>query len=296
VVEATEAAFAGVTVSRVLEGQAAFDLVVRYDPAVRESAESIRAALITTPSGARVPLEALADVVRDAAPNVISRENVQRKIVVMANVAGRDLGSVVGDMRKAIEGENLLPAGYFIEYGGQFESAEQASRTLALLGAAVLAGIFILLLLAFRSARDALLIMLNLPLALIGGVLGLYASGGVVSIATLVGFITLFGIATRNGVMLVAHIRHLVEHEGVRDFATAVRRGAEERLVPILMTALAAGLALIPLALSAGSPGSEIQAPMAIVILFGLLTSTALNAFVLPAFYLRFGFQERKNT
>jgi Cu/Ag efflux pump CusA len=131
--------------------------------------------------------------------------------------------------------------------------------------------------------------MINLPLALIGGVGGLYASGGVVSIATLVGFITLFGIATRNGVMLVAHIRHLMEHEGVRDPGAAVRRGAQERLIPILMTALAAGLALIPLALSAGAPGSEIQAPMAIVILFGLLTSTALNAFVLPALYLRFG-------
>jgi CzcA family heavy metal efflux pump len=289
VAEAVEAAFGGTTVSRVLEGQAAFDLVVRYDAASRESGEAVRAALIIMPSGARLPLHALADVTKDAAPNVISRENVQRKIVVMANVAGRDLGGVVGDIRRAIEREALLPAGYYIEYGGQFESAERASRRLALLGAAVLLGVFILLWLAFRSGRDAALIMINLPLALIGGVIGLYVSGGVVSIATLVGFITLFGIATRNGVMLVAHIRHLMEHEGVRDIAIAVRRGAEERLVPILMTALAAGLALIPLALSAGAPGSEIQAPMAIVILFGLLSSTALNAFVLPALYLRFG-------
>ena len=289
VAEAVETAFAGTTVSRVLEGQAGFDLVVRYHPAVRESAEAVRATLITTATGARLPLHALAEISKDAAPNVISRENVQRKIVVMANVSDRALGSVVADIRSAVERDAILPAGYFVEYGGQFESAEHASRRLALLGLAVVIGIFTLLWLAFRSARDVGLIMLNLPLALIGGVAGLYVSGGVISIATLVGFITLFGIATRNGVMLVAHIRHLMEHEGVSDLATAVRRGAEERLLPILMTALAAGLALIPLALSAGEPGSEIQAPMAIVILFGLLTSTALNAFVLPALYLRFG-------
>jgi Cu/Ag efflux pump CusA len=276
-------------VSRVLEGQAAFDLVVRYDDSARRSAEAVAGALITTASGARLPLHALAEVSKDAAPNVISRENVQRKIVVMANVAGRDLGSVVRDIRGAVEREAAIPTGYYVEYGGQFESAERASRRLALLGAAVLLGVFVLLSLAFRSGRDAALIMINLPLALIGGVAGLYASGGVISIATLVGFITLFGIATRNGVMLVSHIRHLVEHEGVRDAATAVRRGSEERLVPILMTALAAGLALLPLAISGGAPGSEIQAPMAVVILFGLSSSTALNAFVLPALYLRFG-------
>ncbi len=289
VAEVVETAFAGSTVSRVLEGQASFDLVVRYDAAARESAKSVGDALVTTPSGARLPLRALAEVSMDAAPNVISRENVQRKIVVMANVAGRDLGSVVGDIRRVVDRAAVLPAGYYIEYGGQFESAERASRRLALLGAVVVVGMFILLSLAFRSARDAALIMINLPLALVGGVAGLYVSGGVVSIATLVGFITLFGIATRNGVMLVAHIRHLMEVEGVTDAAAAVRRGAEERLVPILMTALAAGLALVPLAISAGSPGSEIQAPMAIVILFGLLSSTALNSFVLPALYLRFG-------
>ncbi|MFY9316648.1 MAG: efflux RND transporter permease subunit [Burkholderiales bacterium] len=289
VAEAVEAAFAGASVSRVVEGQAVFDLVVRYDPAARESDRTIRAALITTPAGARVPLEALAEVVKDASPNVIARENVQRKIVVMANVSGRDLGSVVGDIRDSVARRAVLPPGYYIEYGGQFESAERASARLAILGTAVVVGIFVLLSLAFRSARDALLVMVNLPLALIGGVIGLYASGGVVSIATLVGFITLFGIATRNGVMLVAHIRQLQEREGVADLATAVKRGAEERLIPILMTALAAGLALIPLALSAGAPGSEIQSPMAVVILFGLLSSTALNAFVLPALYLRFG-------
>ena len=170
-----------------------------------------------------------------------------------------------------------------------FESEAQASRQLLWLSFAVVVAIFFVLSSAFGSSRDGLLIMLNLPLALIGGVVGVYLASGVLSVASIVGFITLFGIATRNGIMLVSHIRHLQEHEGVSDFTTAVVRGAKERLVPILMTALAAGLALVPIALSAGQPGSEIQAPMATVILFGLLSSTALNMIVVPIVYARFG-------
>jgi Cu/Ag efflux pump CusA len=245
--------------------------------------------LVTTASGARLQLSALADIRNDRAPYSISRENVQRKMVVMANVAGRDLASVVEDIRRKVAAEVKLPPGYHVEYGGQFESAEEAARTLLLLGIVVVVGIFLLLYVAFHSARDALLVMLNLPLAVIGGVAGVFASGGVLSVAAIIGFITLFGIATRNGVMMVAHIRHLVEGEGVRDAAQAVKRGAEERLVPILMTALAAGLALVPLALAAGQPGSEIQSPMAVVILCGLASSTLLNMIVVPALYLRFG-------
>ena len=287
--DALETAYTGLPVSRVLQGQMSFDLVVRYDPAVRDNIEAVRTTLITTPSGARLPLSALADIRNDRGPYFISRENVQRKMVVMANVAGRDLKSVVDDMRAALEAKVKLPPGYHIEYGGQFESAEEASRTLLWLGTGVVAGIFLLLYLAFRSARDACLVMLNLPLALIGGVIGLHVAGGVLSVASIIGFITLFGIATRNGVMMVSHIRHLMEEEGVTELVAAVRQGAEERLVPILMTALAAGLALVPLALSAGQPGSEIQAPMAVVILFGLLSSTLLNMLVVPALYLRFG-------
>ncbi len=289
VAEALEAAFAGLPVSRVLEGQASFDLVVRFDPSVRQSVEAIQSTLITTPAGAQVPLSALAEVRRDRGPNLVSREDVQRKLVVMANVAGRDLQGVVEDLRSRVASDVRLPPGYYIEYGGQFESAAQARRVLALLGMAVVAGIYLLLHLAFRSARDALLVMLNLPLALIGGVAGMYVAGGVLSVATLVGLITLFGIATRNGVMLVSHVRHLREEEAVHDPVEAVVRGATERLVPILMTALAAGLALVPLALAAGAPGSEIQAPMAVVILFGLLSSTLLNMVVVPSLYLRFG-------
>ncbi|HEX9226781.1 MAG TPA: efflux RND transporter permease subunit [Arthrobacter sp.] len=287
--EAIEAAFAGVAVSSVLEGQNAIDLVVRYEPEVRASFEAVRATLITTANGAQLPLSALADVRRDVGPNQISRENVQRKIVVSANVAGRDLAAVVDEIRAGVKAQVRLPAGYHVEYGGQFESAAEAARTLLALGFVVTVGIFLLLYVAFRSVRDAALVMLNLPLALIGGIAGVYAAGGVLSVAALIGLITLFGIATRNGVMMVAHFHHLVEHEGVTSVIEAVKRGAMERLVPILMTALAAGLALVPLALAAGEPGSEIQAPMAIVILFGLISSTALNMVVLPALYLRFG-------
>jgi CzcA family heavy metal efflux pump len=287
--EAIEAAFAGLPVTRIQQGQASFDLAVRFDPAVRGNLDTIRATLITTPAGGRIPLSALADIRNDRAPYYISRENVQRKMVVMANVAGRDLAGVVDDIRNQVSERVKLPAGYHVEYGGQFESAEDAARTLMVLGIVVTAGIFLLLFVAFGTSRDALLVMLNLPLAMIGGVIGVFAAGGILSVASIIGFITLFGIATRNGVMMIAHIRYLVEHEGIRDPVLAVTRGAEERLVPILMTALAAGLALVPLALAAGQPGSEIQGPMAIVILFGLASSTVLNMVVVPALYLRFG-------
>jgi CzcA family heavy metal efflux pump len=287
--EALETAFQGKAVSRIFEGQTAFDLVVRYPREAKEDLDAVRATLLTTASGAQLPLHALADIQKTRGPDIISREDVQRKLVVMANVAGRDLAGVVNDIRQRVSDQVRLPSGYHIEYGGQFESAQEAARTLLILGMAVTAGIFLLLYVAFRSLRDALLIMLNLPLALVGGVIGVYAAGGVLSVASMIGFITLFGIATRNGVMLIAHIRHLWEREGVSDFREAVRRGAVERLIPILMTALAAGLGLAPLAFSGGEPGSEIQAPMALVILFGLLTSTVLNLFVVPALYLRFG-------
>jgi Cu/Ag efflux pump CusA len=182
-----------------------------------------------------------------------------------------------------------MPPGYRVEYGGQFESGQSASRRLLLLGVAVVAGLFMLLVLALGDQRDAWLVMVNLPLALIGGVVGVFLSGGVLSVASMIGFITLFGIATRNGIMLVTHFRHLIEVEGVTDLRAAVERGARERLIPILMTAMAAGLALIPLAAAGGRSGSEIQTPMAIVILCGLMTSTLLNMVVVPTMYVRYG-------
>lgn len=284
-----QTAFSGRPVSQVLEGQFAFPLVVRYRNQNSTDLESIRQTQIDTPAGVRIPLSAVADIREDRGPNFINRENVQRKIVVMCNVAGRDLRSVVNDVERRVQSSVQLPRGYYIEYGGQFESEASASQRLLWLGVAVVIGIFIILFTAFQSYRDALIIMFNLPLALIGGVVGVFVSGGVLSVASLVGFITLFGIATRNGVMLVSHVKHLIKEEGIHDLRPAVIRGASERLAPILMTALTAGLALIPVALGAGKPGSELQAPMAVVILFGLLSSTALNMIVVPVAYARFG-------
>jgi Cu/Ag efflux pump CusA len=289
VTEALQTARVGHAVGQILEGQVAFPLVVRYAPDESSDLDALGTTLIQTPDRRQIPLSTVATIQEDRGPNFVMRENVQRRIVVQSNVSGRDLRSVVNDIRDLV-GQNVkLPQGYHIEYGGQFESEAQASRQLLWLSLGVVTAIFFILSAAFGSSRDGLLIMLNLPLALIGGVVGVYLAGGVLSVASIVGFITLFGIATRNGIMLVSHIRHLQEHEGVTEFRTAVRRGATERLVPILMTALAAGLALVPIALSAGEPGSEIQAPMAMVIMCGLLSSTALDMVVVPLLYERFG-------
>jgi CzcA family heavy metal efflux pump len=289
VTESLQTARVGQTVGQVLEGQIAFPLVVRYELAEDADLSAIGDTRIQTPDGGQIPLSAVASLAPDRGPNFVMRENAQRRLVVQCNVAGRDLRSVVNDIQTRVAAGVALPQGYRIEYGGQFESEADASRQLLWLSLGVVAAIFFILSSAFGSARDGLLIMVNLPLALIGGVAGVYLAGGVLSVASIVGFITLFGIATRNGIMLVSHIKHLQTHEGVTDFRTAVVHGATERVVPILMTALAAGLALVPIALSAGEPGSEIQAPMAMVIMFGLLSSTALNMIVVPILYERFG-------
>ena len=289
VASALTAALSGTTVGQVIEGRNTFDMVVRYGDPAETSADTLREVLVDTPSGVKVPLKALARIYEDRGPNFISRENVQRKIVVMCNVADRDMAGVVEDIRAGIASQVDMPRGYYVEFGGQFESAEATNRRLSILGILVVLGIGFLLHLVFGSVRDTLLIMVNLPLALIGAVIGVLVSGGVLSVASLIGFISVFGIAARNGIMLVSHIRHLQQHEGVADFHEAIRRGAMERLAPILMTALAAGLALIPLAVRGDEPGTEILTPMAIVILFGLLSSTFLNMIVVPALFIRFG-------
>ncbi|HUP01770.1 MAG TPA: efflux RND transporter permease subunit [Gemmatimonadota bacterium] len=285
--EAADVLFAGEEVGRILESQRTFDLVVRSDPSSRGSAEKVRSMLISTPVGTTVPLDQLAEVRMDRGPNVISREDVQRKIVVQANVEGRDVGSVVEEIQGLVAAAVPLPGGYRIEYGGQFESGERAARTIAILSLVSIAAIFLLLFQEFGSARNAILVMVNLPLALIGGLIAVFVAGGVLNVATMVGFITLFGIAVRNGILLVSHYNHLLD-EG-KPPREAVQQGSMERLNPILMTALCAGLALIPLALGGGEPGKEIQAPMAIVVLGGLLSSTALNMVVVPALFLRYG-------
>jgi CzcA family heavy metal efflux pump len=292
VAERIETVLLGREVGRIFEGPVSFPLVAKYaDPRRPGDGEDtlggIREMLLDTPEGPRVPLASVATIQEDRSPNFIMREGVQRRIVVQCNVAGRDLRGTVQEIQQRISQAVKLPQGYRIEYGGQFQSAERAYQRLTLLGIGVVAGIFLLLGIAFGSYKDALIIMLNLPLALVGGVAGVFLAGGVLSLASLVGFITLFGIATRNGIMLISHVRHLRDH-GESDFRQAVMEGASERLAPIFMTALAAGLAMVPIALGMGKPGSEIQAPMAIVIFCGLLTSTALNMVVVPAAYYGF--------
>jgi CzcA family heavy metal efflux pump len=286
--ETVETAFSGHVVTQVLEEQRRYDVVVRLPADARRSVDALARTLIDTPTGARVPLAQVAEVRVDAGPNTINRENVQRRIIVQANVAGRDLGSVIRDVRAAVTSRVALPRGYFVQYGGQFEAQEKATRQITLLSGAAILGIFGLLYVALRSMRLAVLVMANLPLALIGGVVMVFLAGGTLSIASLTGFITLFGIATRNGIMLISHYRHLVEEEGVA-FDDAIVQGALERLSPILMTALVTGIGLMPLALGAGEPGKEIQQPMAVVTLGGIVTSTVLNMLVVPALYARFG-------
>jgi CzcA family heavy metal efflux pump len=281
----------GREVGRILEGQVSFPLIAKYGdprrPGEEDTLGGIRDMLLDTPAGPRIPLASVATIQEDRSPNFIMREGVQRRIVVQANVADRDLRSTVHDIQQRVSRAVKLPQGYRIEYGGQFESAERAYQRLMLLGIGVIAAIFLILGIAFGSYKDALIMMLNLPLAVVGGVAGVFLAGGVLSLASIVGFITLFGIATRNGIMLISHVHHLQAHDG-SNLREAVMHGASERLAPILMTAIAAGLALVPIALGMGKPGSEIQAPMAIVIFCGLLTSTALNMVVVPAAYYRF--------
>ncbi|KUG26998.1 cobalt-zinc-cadmium resistance protein czca [hydrocarbon metagenome] len=285
--DAIDIAFNGEVASEIREGQNTFDLIVRFNENNRGSIRKIKSALFDTPIGAKVPLSQLAEVVNEKGPNRISRENVQRKIVVQSNVSGRDLRSVVDEMRDNIESNIKLPQGYFIEFGGQFESEQEATRIITLLSLVSIGFIFLILYLQFGNIKYSLFILVNLPLALIGGVWAVYFSDGIISVASLVGFITLFGIATRNGILMIAHYKYLLE-EG-KEFTQAIIQGSLERLNPILMTAITAGLALVPLALGAGEPGKEIEAPMAIVILGGLFTSTTLNMIVVPSLFHKFG-------
>lgn len=275
---------AGETVSQVYESGKSFNLVVRVDEDDRKTMERIEDMMIDTADGQRIPLAEVADVVSAKGPNTINRENVKRKIVVSANTSERDLRSVVNDIQDRIEREIKLPEGYHIEYGGQFESEQAASRTLMITSLMSIVVIFLLLYMQFKNSFESGVIMLNLPLALIGGVFALVFTTGEVSIPAIIGFISLFGIATRNGMLLISRYNALRNEEGLT-VRESVLHGSLDRLNPILMTALSSALALVPLALRGGLPGNEIQSPMAKVILGGLLTSTFLNAFVLPVVY-----------
>lgn len=273
----------GEAVSQVYEGNKAFDLTLKVNDASRESAGRIRQ-LTVDANGRKVPLENIADVISSTGPNTISRENVARKIVVSANVSGRDLRGVVNDIQAKIGNEIDLPEGYHVEYGGQFESEQAASRIILIASIFSIIIIFLLLFKEFRNVKQSLVILLNLPLALIGGVISIYFTNGIMSIPAIIGFISLFGIATRNGMLLIDRYNSLrVSGMSLRE---SIVQGSLDRLNPILMTALTSGLALIPLALGGDLPGNEIQSPMAKVILGGLMSSTVLNGFIIPIMYL----------
>lgn len=286
-------AFAGEEISTVFENEKAFPLIIRFDDPYRKNTEAIKNALIDTWDGKKVPLYYVADIQSTFGPSAISRENVKRKIVVSVNVTDRDLQSVVHDIKEKINTHIALPENYHIEYGGQFESASRASRTLIFATLGALLVIFMLLYMEFRNVKLAGIILINFPFALIGGIIAIGLTSQVISIPAIIGFITLFGIATRNGILLISRYQNL--NTGKGNIKEIILQGSADRLNPILMTALTAALALIPLALGGEKPGNEIQSPMAVVILGGLLSSTLLNAYIVPIVYFLFHSKLVKN-
>lgn len=298
--EQVNVAFAGEKAGEIYEGQKYFDLIVRYKKESRSSMASIQNALVTLPNGGQITLDQLADVKSVSSPNTISRENVKRKIVVAANlsalptgqagdkagVQGRDLRGVVNEIQQIVATNIDMPEGYRVEYGGQFESEAKASQLLLITAVVAILIIFLLLYYEFQDVKLSFIVLINLPLALIGGILIVFFTSGIISIAATIGFISLFGIATRNGILLVSRYEDL-RNEGLQGFEL-LKTGALDRLNPILMTAFTTGLALIPLALKGGEPGNEIQSPMAVVILGGLLSATVLNLLVIPCIYRLF--------
>ena len=278
-----ELGFSGMKLSDIYEGQRRYDVVLRLHDGYSRSMEGIRNAMIDTGTGEKVALSEVADIISTSGPNSISRENVQRKLVVSANVSGRDVGSVVDDIREVVEKTIVLPEGYRIEYGGQFESARTASRTLALATVLALFVIFLLLYLEFKEVRLSAIVLASLPLAIIGGLFAIWVNSNVVSIPAIIGFITLFGIATRNGVLLINRYQVIYKESG--KLHETIVSGSVDRLNPILMTALTSALALIPMVINGEQTGNEIQSPMAVVVLGGLLTSTLLNIYIIPIMY-----------
>jgi Cu/Ag efflux pump CusA len=281
-------AFVGERVGTWWSGERPVDVVVKLPEVYRTDERLLRATPVDVRGDRFAELGNLAEIQKTMGPNLVNREDIQRRILVTANVAGRDLRSTALEVQSTVKQAVPLPAGYYFTLGGQFESEADASRTILALSALALVAMFGLLTYAFHSVRDALLVMVNLPLALLGGAAAVWLGGGTMSIASLVGFITLFGIATRNGIMLLTHYRHLIQEEHLDPMA-AVVQGSLHRLTPVLMTALTAALALVPIVLATGQPGNEIQAPMAAVILGGLFSSTFLNLLVIPPLFARFG-------
>lgn len=285
-----EKALQGEVVGQILEGQKTVDAFMRFDEKSRSDLELIKKTpLKTLPDGTKVRVNMIADVYETTGPNVIHRENAQRRIVVQANASGRDLDGLMGEVRKTIQDKVELPMGYFISYGGQFESQQQASKLMTLLATLSLLTIFVILYAHFKSSFISFQVMLNIPMAFIGGIIAIVITDGSISIASLVAFVTLCGIASRNGIMMISHYLHLMKHEGETFSQEMVIRGSLERLVPVLMTALTAILGLLPLVLSQGEPGKEILHPVAVVIVGGLISSTLLDIFVTPVVFYHFG-------
>ena len=278
-----ELAFSGEKISEVYEGQRSFDLVLRLNKNYTESIEGIKSALIVNGEGAMIPLEEIAEIVSVGGPNSISRENVQRKIVVSANTSGRDVVSIVNEIEQRVNEHVNIPENYLVEYGGQFQSAKKASRTLLIMTIIAIFVIFLLLYGEFKDVTLSAITLINLPLALIGGVFAIFISSNTVSIPAIIGFITLFGIATRNGILLISRYQYGAAH-GIA-LRQSILEGSRDRLNPILMTALTSALALIPMVINGSQSGNEIQSPMAVVVLGGLLTSTLLNVYVIPIVY-----------
>lgn len=288
--QALEEALNGVVISRVIDQQRSFDVYMRFDEASRADLESIRATRIKImPDGRPVTVGDVADVYEATGPNVIQRENTLRRIVVQANIAGRDLDGTVAEVRKKINEQVNLPPGYFVDIGGQFESQRAASRKIMILGILSLVAIYFVLFLHFRTHFITIQVMLSVPLALIGGLIATFIAGKTFSVATLVAFVTLCGIATRNGIMMISHYLHLMRFEGENFDRGMVIRGSLERLVPVLMTALTAILALIPLVMAFGEPGKEILSPVAAVIIGGLISSTLLDIILTPTIFYNYG-------
>jgi CzcA family heavy metal efflux pump len=284
--ETVETALNGRVVSQVLEDQRLFSLVVWLSPEARNNVETIGELLIDTPVGTKIPLSAVAALTEDAGPNTINRQRVSRRIVISANTADRDIGSVVADVRKEISEHVKLPTGYYVAYGGQFEAQQRASQELLIFGAVALLAVAFLVHQAVNTIRSTVLVLANLPLALIGGLLAVVLGGGVLSVASLIGFITLFGVACRNGIILVTTYNQMTD-SGI-DFEHAIKEGSIERLSPVLMTALTAALAMLPLMIGSGA-GKEILQPLAVVVFGGLFSSTALTLVVIPALFTLFG-------
>lgn len=279
----------GKVTGQILDGQKSFDILLRTTDEERTNIDKIKNTLVSTSSGNLIPLQQIADIEYTNAINSVYHENTQRRIVISCNVQDRDLGSTVKEIQEKIKSDVPLPQGYFVKYDGQFESQQRASKLIGLLSIFAFLGIFLVLYSHFKSSRIVIQIMLNIPLALIGSVIAVMLTGGTFSIATLVGFITLTGIASRNGIMMISHYIHLIEHEGQTFGKDMIIRGSLERMVPVLMTALVAALALVPLTMDAQASGKEILYPVAVVILGGLISSTILDMVVTPVVFYMFG-------